>query len=80
MCIVVVLGLLRRSAWVESAVFGAAVYVSVSWTTMAVTSAVHHGLSGNPLFTFLQFVPGILLCGFWLGLWLVLRSEENVIR
>jgi hypothetical protein len=67
MCIVVMLGLMRRSNWVEPAVFGAA-------------SAVSHGLSGDPIFVFLHYVPGILLCGFWLGLWRVLKSEESLIR
>jgi hypothetical protein len=80
MCIVVMLGLMRRSNWVEPAVFGAAIYVSASWAAIAVTSAVSHGLSGDPIFVFLHYVPGILLCGFWLGLWRVLKSEESLIR
>ncbi|MBV9824341.1 MAG: hypothetical protein JO001_01470 [Alphaproteobacteria bacterium] len=70
---VISVGLFLRQRWAESAIFGAMIYVVASWAATIAAGCIRCWPYSGFFVSVVALVPGLLLCGFWLLMWLLTR-------
>jgi len=75
LCLVVSTGLLLRQVWSQHLIFGIAVSQSVQWPVTVAAIAWTGWPYDDPVMSVISLVPGLLLVGFWIGMYLLVRAQ-----
>ena|SRR5215471_4032132 len=75
LCLVVSTGLFLRQVWSQHLIFGVAVSTSVQWPVTVAAIAWTGWPYDDPVMSVISLVPGLLLVGFWIGMYLLVRAQ-----
>ncbi len=76
-CVVAAISLLTRREWSKHFLFGAALFVCVTWLTGVATTPWRYWREHSLLNSSLSLVPGLLWSGVWLGTYLAVRTHPE---